>query len=171
MNKCYLFNDNGEFICEHKLQIDPLETKLQGKNVYVGLPQNATIIKPMKVLKDEVAVFNGNEWIKIKREILKKNEDIKEKTLDELKELKIKEIKDKTAEVILSRYSTNTQSNIKELRINTTTKNKYTQDDKDEMLDWIDDIRLQGIIFQEEVIYLKTIKSLNNYKYEFKIEE
>lgn len=165
----YLYNNLGEFIGEQNLQIDPLETKLQGKNIYVGLPQNATKIKPIEVLENEVAIFNGNEWVKVKTEILEKNEDIKEKTLEELKELKIKEIKDKTAEIILSRYSVNTQNNIRELRLNAYTKKNYTQEDKNTMLDWIDNIRLQGINFQEEVLNLKTIENLNNYKYEFKI--
>jgi hypothetical protein len=92
-----------------------------------------------------------------------------EKKLEELKLLKIKEIKDKTAEVILAKYSITTQNNIRELRINTATKNKYTQNDKDEMLDWIDKIRLQGIEFQENVNKINTIDEYNVYSYEFKI--
>lgn len=92
-----------------------------------------------------------------------------EKKLEELKLLKIKEIKDKTAEVILAKYSINTQNNIRELRLNTATKNKYTQEEKNTMLDWIDDIRLQGIEFQEEVDKIKTIDEYNVYSYEFKI--
>jgi len=171
MNKCYLFDNQGQYVGEYFLQEDQLETKLKGETVYVGLPQNATDIVPPEVLEDEVAVFNGKEWIKIKREIVNQNENIKEMTLEELKELKIQEIKEKTAKVISSRYSINTQSNIKELRLNSITKKNYTQEDKNTMLDWIDYIRLQGIEFQEEVIAIDTIYDLNNYIYQFKLEE
>ena len=167
LTKGYLKEDKL-FIKKHKAVLEQQEVKEE--YIITEYPNGGKDIG-YKTIKPYIApkeAYDEYEDIQVYIEYTKKE---LVKKLEELKLLKIKEIKDKTAEVILSRYSTNTQSNIKELRINTTTKNKYTQNDKDEMLDWIDDIRLQGISFQEEVIYLKTIKSLNNYKYEFKIEE
>ena len=41
--------------------IDPLETKKQGKNVYL-VPPNATDKKPLKTKKNQAVIFNGTEW-------------------------------------------------------------------------------------------------------------
>lgn len=41
--------------------IDPLETKKQGKNVYL-VPANATDKKPLKTKKNQAVIFNGSEW-------------------------------------------------------------------------------------------------------------
>lgn len=41
--------------------IDPLETKKQGKNVYL-FPRNATYIKPPKTEENQAVIFNGDEW-------------------------------------------------------------------------------------------------------------
>ena len=41
--------------------IDPLETKKQGKNVYL-VPANATDKKPLKVKENQAVIFNGSEW-------------------------------------------------------------------------------------------------------------
>ena len=41
--------------------IDPLETKKQGKTVYL-VPANATDKKPLDVKENQAAVFNGSEW-------------------------------------------------------------------------------------------------------------
>ena len=41
--------------------IDPLETKKQGKNVYL-VPPNATYKKPLKTKKNQAVIFNGSEW-------------------------------------------------------------------------------------------------------------
>ena len=41
--------------------IDPLETKKQGKNVYL-VPVNATEKKPLKAKKNQAVIFNGSEW-------------------------------------------------------------------------------------------------------------
>ena len=41
--------------------IDPLETKKQGKNVYL-VPANATAKKPLKTKENQAVIFNGTEW-------------------------------------------------------------------------------------------------------------
>ena len=41
--------------------IDPLETKKQGKNVYL-VPANATDKKPLKTKENQAVIFNGSEW-------------------------------------------------------------------------------------------------------------
>ena len=41
--------------------IDPLETKKQGKNVYL-VPANATDKKPLEVKENQAVIFNGLEW-------------------------------------------------------------------------------------------------------------
>lgn len=41
--------------------IDPLETKKQGKNVYL-VPANATEKKPLEAKENQAVIFNGSEW-------------------------------------------------------------------------------------------------------------
>ena len=41
--------------------IDPLETKKQGKNVYL-VPANATEKKPLETKENQAVIFNGPEW-------------------------------------------------------------------------------------------------------------
>ena len=41
--------------------IDPLETKKQGKNVYL-VPANATDKKPLEAKENQAVIFNGSEW-------------------------------------------------------------------------------------------------------------
>ena len=41
--------------------IDPLETKKQGKNVYL-VPANSTDKKPLETLENQAVIFNGSEW-------------------------------------------------------------------------------------------------------------
>lgn len=41
--------------------IDPLETKKQGKKVYL-VPANATDKKPLKTKENQAVIFNGSEW-------------------------------------------------------------------------------------------------------------
>ena len=41
--------------------IDPLETKKQGKNVYL-VPANATDKKPLDAKENQAVIFNGTEW-------------------------------------------------------------------------------------------------------------
>ena len=41
--------------------IDPLETKKQGKDIYL-VPANATDKKPLETKENQAAIFNGSEW-------------------------------------------------------------------------------------------------------------
>ena len=50
-----------EFTGIQKAFIDPLETKKQGKNVYL-VPANATNKKPLKAKENQTVIFNGSEW-------------------------------------------------------------------------------------------------------------
>ena len=93
--------------------IDPLETKKQGKNVYL-VPANATAKKPLKAKENQAVIFNGSEWeiiadyrgktyyIGTEQHEMKELGDLPkgatfepvepEKTLDELKEKKLDEL-------------------------------------------------------------------------------
>lgn len=50
-----------EYIGAGTTMLDPLETKLQGKNIYL-LPKNATFIKPKEVEDGYVNVWDGGLW-------------------------------------------------------------------------------------------------------------
>ena len=51
----------GEFLTESTPNIDPVETEIQGKNVYL-IPANATKLEAPTVKVNEVAVFDGEKW-------------------------------------------------------------------------------------------------------------
>ena len=93
--------------------LDPLETKKQGKNVYL-VPANATDKKPLKTKENQAVIFNGSEWeivadyrnktyyIGTEQHEMKELGDLPdgatfepvepEKTLDELKSEKLSEL-------------------------------------------------------------------------------
>lgn len=93
--------------------IDPLETKKQGKNVYL-VPANATDKKPLDVKENQAVIFNGSKWeivadyrnktyyIGTEKYEMKELGDLPkgatfepvepEKTLEELKEKKLDEL-------------------------------------------------------------------------------
>lgn len=50
-----------EFIRTEEALLDPLETELQGENVYL-LPANATFIEPSEAQEGYVNVWNGEAW-------------------------------------------------------------------------------------------------------------
>ena len=50
-----------EFTGTQNAFIDPLETKKQGKNVYL-VPANATDKKPLEHKENQAVIFNGSEW-------------------------------------------------------------------------------------------------------------
>lgn len=50
-----------EFIYAEKAFLDPLESKVQGKDIFL-LPANATFIPPTEVKEGCVNVWNGDEW-------------------------------------------------------------------------------------------------------------
>ena len=93
--------------------IDPLETKKQGKNVYL-VPAHATDKKPLKTKENQTVIFNGSKWeiiadyrnktyyIGTEQHEMKELGDLPkgatfepvepEKTLDELKSEKLSEL-------------------------------------------------------------------------------
>ena len=62
--KFYLYDEKTkQFIKEQEGYLDPLETKAQGKNVYIVPPFSTTEKPDLTSLKDnEILVFNGNKW-------------------------------------------------------------------------------------------------------------
>ena len=57
----YRYDDNGEYIGTEEALLDPLETELQGENVYL-LPANATFIEPPEAQESFARVWNGEAW-------------------------------------------------------------------------------------------------------------
>lgn len=58
----YIYDEKTkEFIGTQNAFIDPLETKKQGKEVYL-VPTNATDKKPLEHKKNQTVIFNGSEW-------------------------------------------------------------------------------------------------------------
>ena len=102
-----------EYIGTQNGFIDPLETKKQGKNVYL-VPANATDKKPLETKENQAVIFNGSEWeiiadyrnktyyIGTEQHVMKELGDLPkgatfepvepEKTLDELKSDKLAEL-------------------------------------------------------------------------------
>ena len=62
--KYYLYDEKTkQFLKEQEGYLDPLETKAQGKNVYIVPPFSTTEKPDLTSLKDnEILVFNGNKW-------------------------------------------------------------------------------------------------------------
>lgn len=62
--KYYLYDEKTkQFLKEQEGYLDPLETKAQGKNVYIVPPFSTTEKPNLTSLKDnEILVFNGNKW-------------------------------------------------------------------------------------------------------------
>lgn len=58
----YIYDEKTkEYTGTQNAFIDPLETKKQGKNVYL-VPANATDKKPLKAKENQAVIFNGSEW-------------------------------------------------------------------------------------------------------------
>ena len=58
----YIYNEKTkEYTGTQNAFIDPLETKKQGKKVYL-VPANATDKKPLDVKENQAVIFNGSEW-------------------------------------------------------------------------------------------------------------
>ena len=62
--KYYLYDEKTkQFITEQEGFLDPLETKAQGKNVYIVPPFSTTEKPNLTILKDnEILVFKDNKW-------------------------------------------------------------------------------------------------------------
>ena len=58
----YIYDEKTkEYTSTQNAFIDPLETKKQGKNVYL-VPANATDKKPLETKENQAVIFNGSEW-------------------------------------------------------------------------------------------------------------
>lgn len=55
-------NNTKEYIGHTTARLDPLETKLKKRNIYL-YPKNTTNIKPPDCKENEKQVFNGNNWV------------------------------------------------------------------------------------------------------------
>ena len=60
MLKIYLYNDTNEYDGESVTMLDPEETKIQGKDVWL-MPPNSTTLKP-ELKEGYVPVWNGKLW-------------------------------------------------------------------------------------------------------------
>ena len=86
-NKAYRFNDKGEYVGEQTAQLDPLATKLKGKNVYL-CPAGCTFVKPtIEAGKKPVYDTNLKIWHNITDNRGKKYYDFETKSVQEVKEL------------------------------------------------------------------------------------
>ena len=110
--------DTKEYTGTQNAFIDPLETKKQGKNVYL-VPPNVTDKKPLETKENQAVIFNGSEWeiiadyrgktyyIGTEQHEMKELGDLPngatfepvepKKTLDELKSEKLSELTAKTS--------------------------------------------------------------------------
>lgn len=59
---CYGYDDKGYFSGERKCQKDPLESKIQNKDVYL-LPAKATLKEPLESKEGFKVKFENDEWI------------------------------------------------------------------------------------------------------------
>lgn len=60
MLEVYLYNENNEYIGKSLTMLDPEETKVQGKDVWL-MPPNSTAVKPDE-REGRVPVWNGASW-------------------------------------------------------------------------------------------------------------
>ena len=62
--KYYLYDEKTkQYVKEQEGYLDPLETKAQGKNVYIVPPFSTTEKPNLTSLKDnEILVFKGDKW-------------------------------------------------------------------------------------------------------------
>lgn len=59
--KAYRYNENKIFQCEIEAQIDPLESKKQGHEIWL-LPADSTFKEPLQPKEGFNVVFNGENW-------------------------------------------------------------------------------------------------------------
>lgn len=81
MKKAYMFDaDTAYFVGESYAQIDPLETKAAGREIFI-MPANSTETEPPPEKDGFKIKWNGSEWIY--EELPTENEDQREKTKEE----------------------------------------------------------------------------------------
>lgn len=87
--KIYNFDNNGYFTNESIAKIDPMESKEQGKDIYL-LPKNATFVAPIEYNSElEKIRFQDNQWII--EDIVKQGTFYLKSNGEEYQEIKIKE--------------------------------------------------------------------------------
>lgn len=89
MKKAYMFDDAGYSVGESYAQIDPLETKAAGREIFI-MPANSTEIEPPPEKDGFKIKWNGVEWVY--KEIPTEKEERWEKTQEE-KENEIRAIR------------------------------------------------------------------------------
>lgn len=90
MKKAYIFDAaTSYFVGECYAQIDPLETKAAGREIFI-MPANSTEIEPPEEKDGFKIKWNGSEWIY--EEVPTEKEELREKTPEE-KENEIRAIR------------------------------------------------------------------------------
>ena len=113
MALCYRYNENKKYIGSEEMHKDPLESELQGKDIWL-LPADCTLIEPPEEKEGFDIVWNGDAW---EYKELKKDPEPHVPTEDELK-AQVRSVRDKymqTTQNRIDRYR-----NQKELGIETT---------------------------------------------------
>ena len=60
MLNIYLYNNNNEYISESITMLDPEETRIQGKDIWI-MPPNSTELKP-EFREGYIPIWNGESW-------------------------------------------------------------------------------------------------------------
>lgn len=94
--KLYYYDENGYYRAMSEAFLDPLETELQGKEVWL-IPPHATTIEPPSSAEGHIIKFNGKTW---ELEKMPDPEPEPELTLEELKAQKLKLVDAWTADKI-----------------------------------------------------------------------
>lgn len=63
--KCNLYDNDFFYVGEGVCQLDPMESRKQGKEVYL-MPANSTLEPIPELAIDEIAKFENNAWVKVK---------------------------------------------------------------------------------------------------------
>lgn len=94
--KLYYYDENGYYRAMSEAFLDPLETELQGEEVWL-IPPHATTIEPPSSADGHIIKFNGKTW---ELEKMPDPEPEPELTLEELKAQKLKLVDAWTADKI-----------------------------------------------------------------------
>ena len=109
--KAYIYNSKGYFEREDVAQIDPLETKAAGREIFI-MPANSTETKPPEEKDGFKIKWNGSEWIY--EGIQTEKEEQREKTQEE-KAADVRAERDRRIEAIrwrIERYQTQTAAGL-----------------------------------------------------------
>lgn len=98
--KLYYYDEKGYFTTTSPAFLDPLETEMQGKEVWL-IPPSATTIEPPKAKAEHRLLFKGGEWGQEKIE-----EEIKAETptLEEVRARTLQEVDRITAQKIVGGF-------------------------------------------------------------------